>query len=331
MKTYCNVTPVIILLATLLSFNTYAQSESADSTGLPGDNFSLEAALAMFQKAESLESFEKMLNTEDNDVNNLDLNEDGQTDYIRVIDRMDGDAHAIVLQVPLSASDAQDIAVIEIEKDGAESATLQIVGDENVYGQEVIAEPFAEEAAKKDGRHGPAMRLAPDYIVVNVWGWPAVRYIYRPAYVVYVSPWRWSVYPTWWRPFHPRPWGYYHVRVRPYRAHYHVVTTHRVVRAHNVYHGHRTHSTVVHNRTVTHVQTNGRNSRSNINGRNAGNDRNDRSSVNGRNTGNDRNGRVEASRTKKTTTVHGRRGGSVTKKQTTTKVQGKQGERRGRH
>ncbi|MCY7329860.1 MAG: hypothetical protein LH618_15005 [Saprospiraceae bacterium] len=300
MKIPWNRIPVIALLAVLLSFNLQAQEDtSADSTGLPGDNFSLAGALELFKKAESLEGFEKALNTEDNDVNNLDLNQDGQIDYVRVIDRMDGDAHAIVLQVPVNASEAQDIAVIEIEKDGAESATLQILGDEDIYGQTVIAEPFEEDGIQKDGRHGPAMHLAPAYIVVNVWGWPSVRYIYRPAYVVYVSPWRWGVYPTWWRPYRPRPWGYYHARVRPYRTRYHVVTTHRVVRAHNVYSGHRTHSTVVKSRTVTHVNKNGR-----------------------------RGGKVQATKTTKSTTVHGRRGGSVTKQQSTTKVKGGQ---RGRH
>ncbi len=299
MKTHWNKVPALVLATVLLSFTLHAQDGSpADSTGLPGDNFSLEGALELFKKAESLEGFEKALNTEDNDVNNLDLNEDGQIDYVRVIDRMEGDVHAIVLQVLVSASESQDVAVIEIEKDGAESATLQIVGDEDIYGQELIAEPYEEEATRKDGRHGPAMQFAPAYIVVNVWGWPAVRFIYRPAYVVYVSPWRWGVYPTWWRPLRPRPWGVYHARVRPYHVHYRVVTTHRVVRAHKVYSGHRTHSTVVHTRTVTHGQKHGKR------------------------------GNVHATKTTKTTTVHGKHGGSVTKKQTTTKVQGG---RRGRH
>ncbi|MBL0110193.1 MAG: hypothetical protein IPP42_04700 [Saprospiraceae bacterium] len=57
-----------------------------------------------------------MLNQDDNHVNNLDLNDDGEVDYIRVIDNMDGDAHALVLQVVVSATENQDIAVIEIEK-----------------------------------------------------------------------------------------------------------------------------------------------------------------------------------------------------------------------
>jgi len=320
MKMHWSILPLTTLFALLFSFGLYAQdSAQADSTGLPGDNFSLEAALEMFKKSESLESFEKMLNTEDNDVNNLDLNEDGQIDYVRVIDRMDGDAHAIVLQVPVSAAEAQDIAVIEIEKDGAESASLQIVGDEDIYGREVITEPFEEDAVKNSGQHGPALQMAPVFIIVNVWGWPAVRYIYRPAYVVYVSPWRWGVYPTYWRPFRPRPWGYYHARVRPYRVHYHVVPTHRVVRAHTVYNGHRTHSTVVHTKTVTHVNTYG-------NGHRAKSQTTTVRSNNGRNANRQETtveGRRGGSVTKEKTTVEGRRGRSATKKETT--VEGPRG------
>ncbi|TNE68959.1 MAG: hypothetical protein EP344_00825 [Bacteroidetes bacterium] len=221
----------------------------ADSTGLPGDNFSLEGAIELFKKAKSPEDFEKLLNSEDNNVNNLDLNEDGEIDYIRVIDNMDGDAHAIILQVPVNEKESQDIAVIEIEKQQDDYAILQIIGDPDVFGDEVIAEPFEEEAGDK-GR-GPAVHLKPYRIVVNVMVWPSVRYIYRPGYVVYVSPWRWHYYPTWWSPWRPRPWRTFYVGVRPYHRHCHVVTTHRVVRAHTVYTPRRTHSTVVRTRTTT--------------------------------------------------------------------------------
>ena len=51
-----------------------------------GDDFSLEGALAMFKKANSLEEFEKLLNEENNHVNNLDLNNDDDIDYIVVED-----------------------------------------------------------------------------------------------------------------------------------------------------------------------------------------------------------------------------------------------------
>ncbi len=79
----------LLLSFTLSGISLNAQNPSTeDSTGLPGDNFSLEGALTMFQKASSPEEFEKMLNTENNHVNNLDLNGDGQIDYVRVIDKI---------------------------------------------------------------------------------------------------------------------------------------------------------------------------------------------------------------------------------------------------
>src|SRR5689334_4989077 len=81
----------------------HAQNKSGvDSTGLPGDHFSLQGALAMFQKASSPEDFEKLLNSEDNHVNNLDLNNDGDIDYIRVVDNSEKEAHAFVLQAVIS-------------------------------------------------------------------------------------------------------------------------------------------------------------------------------------------------------------------------------------
>lgn len=241
----------------LLTTSMYAQSEPADSTGLPGDNFSLEAALELFKSAASPEAFEKSLNSENSNINNLDLNEDGEIDYIRVIDNMQGDVHALILQAVISETESQDIAVIEIEKQGAETAILQIIGNEDVYGEQVIAEPFDEDAVKSGKDKGPSPRFAPVRVVVNVWFWPSVRFMYRPAYVVYASPYRWRTYPAWWRPWRPYPYYRYHAIARPYRAHYQVVPTHRVVRAHAVYTPHRTTSRTVHTRTTTVVAKRG--------------------------------------------------------------------------
>lgn len=253
-----------IMLTTLVAFffsaALYAQDTETNATnetdtegsGLPGDHFSLEGALEMFKKSENLEDFEKALNTEDNIVNNLDLNEDGETDYIKVIDHMDGDVHAIVLQAVVSEKESQDVAVIEIEKTGAESAELQIIGDEDIYGEQVISEPSDEDkdGGKKGGKGGPYLMQPPMPFVVNVWLWSPVRFVYRPGYVVYASPWGWRRYPGWWRPFRPQPFAVWRVRVAPFRPHYRIVTTHRVVRAHRVYTPVRTHSTVVHTRTT---------------------------------------------------------------------------------
>ncbi|HMW27727.1 MAG TPA: hypothetical protein PKC51_13835, partial [Ferruginibacter sp.] len=127
-----------LIAGCMLFAGTAVAQEEADSTGLPGDNFSLQGALEMFKKAGSPEEFEKLINTQSNNINNLDLNGDGDIDYVRVIDKSEKDAHAFVLQVAVSENENQDIAVIELEKNGSESAVLQIVGDEEIYGEQVI-------------------------------------------------------------------------------------------------------------------------------------------------------------------------------------------------
>ena len=218
-----------------------------DQTGMPGDNFSLEGTLELFKKAKSPEHFEELLNKEDSQVNNLDLNDDGEIDYIRVIDHYEDDAHAITLQVELGKNDAQDIAVIAIEKNGNENATLQIIGDEEIYGEEVVVEPF-EESGSSDGKGGPSAEYAVTRVVVNVWLWPSVRYIYRPAYRVYVSPWHWGYYPGWYRPWRPLSWAIYGPRVSTWRIGYRVTPTVRVTRARRIYTPRRTTSVTVVNR-----------------------------------------------------------------------------------
>lgn len=261
-------------LAVLFAFTlgqTYAQGASGrDSTGLPGDQFSLQGALEMFKQAGSPEEFEKLLNTESNHVNNLDLNGDGEVDYLRVVGKRDKDVHVFILQVPVSETESQDVAVIELEKTGTDNAILQIVGDEDIFGEQVIVEPKGEGESEEEeeeevekGKKGPYAPAAfgasapVPRVVVNVWMWPCVRFVYAPAYAVWVSPWRWHVYPAWWRPWRPLAWHAFH----PFRARYHtgfaVVRTHRVVHAHRIYRPARVSSVTVrtrHRDSVNHYR-----------------------------------------------------------------------------
>ncbi|MGZ8557611.1 MAG: hypothetical protein ACXWWC_04740 [Chitinophagaceae bacterium] len=272
-----------------------AQDVSMDSTGLPGDNFSLHGALEMFQNAGSPEEFEKLINNKDNSVNNLDMNGDGETDYIRVIDKTEKDLHAFVLQVPVSESESQDIAVIEIEKTGDTTAMLQIIGDEDIYGEVKIVEPDGgeDDAAFiefnynriQSGSYSFYNYNAAPRIVINVWRWPSVRFVYAPGYRPWVSPWSWRNHPAWWRPWKPLAWHSWHPRHVHFHRHFAVVRTHRVVRAHAIYRPARVHSVAVRNRHATAVG----------------------------------NYRVTRSRT----TVTGPRGNNVTRK--TTRVQGPRG------
>jgi hypothetical protein len=258
---------LLIFTILILSTATKAQNEpGVDSTGLPGDNFSLHAALALFQKAASPEEFEKLLNSQDNHVNNLDLNDDGETDYIRVIDNADKDAHAFVLQAVVSDKENQDIAVIELEKTGDTTAVVQIVGDEDIFGEQVIVEPgegdegednaFIQYDFNNGVTYGPNAanyNTTAPRIIVNVWFWPSVRFVYAPAYRPWVSPWRWRAFPAWWRPWRPLGWYAWHPFRRPHYRHFAVVRTHRVVRAHAIYRPVRVTSVSVRTRHATAV------------------------------------------------------------------------------
>lgn len=186
------------------TFNTFAQE--SDSTGMPGDNFDLQGALNLFKESKNLEDFEKKLNSESSHVNNLDLNGDNKIDYIRVIDKKEGNSHAILLQIPVNKKESQDIAAIAIEKKSDKEAQLQIIGNESIYGEETIMEPIDEKEIKKSS--GPATLSAPVIVFVNVWYWPCVQYIYDPFYDPWYSPYYWGYYPSWWNPWPP---VYYHV------------------------------------------------------------------------------------------------------------------------
>src|ERR1035437_6119178 len=143
---------LLLLITSCITKSTFSQQiEKADSLGLPGDNLNLYAVLDLFQKSKTFEEFEKQLNLEDSKINNLDLNNDGKTDYIKVIDHQTGESHAIVLQVPISETETQDVAVIEIEKDKDKTGkvVVQIVGNEELYGKDYIVEPTENDPTVK--------------------------------------------------------------------------------------------------------------------------------------------------------------------------------------
>ena len=246
---------IIALLLIVLGITTaYSQQDTRHEN--TGDDFSLEGALELFKNSNSLEEFEKSLNQENNQVNNLDLDGDGQTDYINVEDIKENNSHVIVMSTYLNETEKQDIALIAIEKTGDGKAVLQIEGDEDLFPKNTIVEPSSEEKGAVQNLKAESNVAVVDNstATVNVWVWPSVRYLYAPAYVVWVSPYRWRAYPRWWRPWRPvaHPLFYsYGVRYRP---HYHVVRVRRVAAVRTVYSPRRHTSTlVVHNRRGTTV------------------------------------------------------------------------------
>ena len=243
---------VTTLLSAMVLVAAQAQYAYDDRTGYDGDFFSLEGAIEVFKASRSLSDFERRINSQDSYINNLDLDGDGRIDYIRVEHRRQGDYHVVILQDPVSRYDVQDVAVIEIERTGARSALLQIIGDEDLYGPEVIVEPFEGSRSVGNGEY-----ISDNY--VNVYYWPIVQQIFGRNYVVYASPYRWQYYPTWWVSWRPFTWNIYINRIRPYRRYCRVVHYYRAPRVHYFYTPYHRYSHDVHVRNQRVREYQGRN------------------------------------------------------------------------
>jgi hypothetical protein len=200
-----------------------AQEFPEEYLGLPGDNLNLYAVMKMFQESETLEGFERSLNDENSRINNLDLNGDNLVDYLMVKDYPDGDIHTIVLRAALGRNETQDVAVFTVQRFSDGTVTIQLVGDEALYGKNYIIEPIYAEnnETPNPGYMGNGVPTRNVTVVktttYQVAAWPVVTYIYRPSY----SPWRssyyYGYYPSYWNPWTPFYWHAYY----GYHSHWH--------------------------------------------------------------------------------------------------------------
>jgi hypothetical protein len=253
----------IILVCSVFSNTVFSQNnQTYSSTEMPGDNLNLYGVLTLFQESETLEGFEQKLNAEDSKINNLDLDGNGQIDYIKVIDHVNGSAHTIILQDVINENESQDVAVIEVDRGKDNQILIQIIGDEQLYGKDYIVEPI--NGTPNPGYSGnPKVSSNGSTTVVNnnyynndrhayrhVNSWGIIRFIFAPSYVVYVSPWRWSYYPSYWHPWRQMHYMDYHSHWNNHHSHnyFHKTHTYNVPTAHGYYGPRRTSSVVVHQR-----------------------------------------------------------------------------------
>lgn len=226
-----------IALAFGLAFGTAATAlpPHADSTGLAGDGFDLRGALDLFRRAKDLAAFEQALNTADNHVNNLDLDGDGQVDFILVRTLGEGESRVVVLQVAINKEEAQDVAVIQMERRSDGVVALQMRGDEALYPDSTIIEPT--ESVREPGTKGGGPLAPPAQVTVwvNVWGWPSVQWCYGAMWWDWYCAWYWGYYPPWWRPWSPWAWDMWWAFQRPYWHWYHPVRICYVERANALY------------------------------------------------------------------------------------------------
>ena len=191
MKTY-RLILMLMILSLGLQFVNADETVTVSSTSSDiAENLDLKAVATLFGEVNNLEEFEAELNSEERHINNLDLNGDGVVDYLRVVEIGEGSNRLIVLQAVLAKDIYQDVASIYVEKQADQTVSVQIIGDEYVYGTNYIIEPV--------------------YIyrpLIYDWFW-------GPTWVCWHSPYYWDYYPHYWH--HYAPWHYH-----DYRAHIHV-------------------------------------------------------------------------------------------------------------
>ena len=193
----------------MLPISSYAD-ETVTVTATSSDiseNLDLKTVATLFGQAKDLEQFEQLLNNPDSAFSNLDLNGDGEVDYLRVIETADNNRHLVVIQAVLAKDIYQDVASIFVEKDNTtQSVTIQVIGDEYIYGTNYIIEPVYI--------HRP---------LIYDWFWGT-------SWVCWHSPYYWGYYPHWWRPYYCVDpfvywdhcyWHHYHYPICSYRTGHH--------------------------------------------------------------------------------------------------------------
>jgi len=192
----------------MLHFGASAQTQDNNdgSLGLPGDNLNLYAVMNLFQESKTLPQFEKSLNDENSKINNLDLNGDGQTDYLSVVDKVEGRQHTIILKDAISATETQDVAVFYVNKDANNQVQIQLIGDEALYGKDYIIEPNADgNASANQGNLDNG-----ETVVAEPSAWPIIGALFLRSYIAWHSPWYYGYYPNYWRPWRPLFWHSYY-------------------------------------------------------------------------------------------------------------------------
>lgn len=93
----------------------------------------LNATTELAKKAKDAADFERLLNSQVEAVNNIDLNDDGKVDYIKVTEYGSDDKRGFSLTDEISPGKVQEIATIDIQREG-EKATVQTTGNPSLYG-----------------------------------------------------------------------------------------------------------------------------------------------------------------------------------------------------
>jgi len=226
-------TAMSLLSSPAFSQNKQDKVDTTNKLGLAGDGLDLYAVLDLFQNSKTIESFEKSLNDPKTKINNLDLDLDKKVDFIKVVtekkDKKD-ESHMFILRVDVSKTESQDVAAILLNRDKDKKVSLQIVGDEDLYGKDYVIEPKGNSPVTPNpaykGDDPVTVTVEAPATTVVVQQAPIVQYVYSPAYAPYYPPYYYGYYPGWFAfsavvsfGFYAAAWGGYHGGY--YGGHYH--------------------------------------------------------------------------------------------------------------
>lgn len=160
-----------ILIFSLIGCNGQYGSQTTIAS-YAADGLDLKAVGELLKTSKDAKELEQNLNKKDG-VNNLDLDEDGKVDFIKVASDDQQGIRVMKLSAVLSGSgEVQDVATIEIEQKTKEKADVQIRGNEQVYG--------------RNHYHHSSFGMTDALILY---------WLFRPGYTPYYSRWGRGNYP----------------------------------------------------------------------------------------------------------------------------------------
>ena len=141
------------------------------------DNLNLEAVATLFSESKNIQQFEQRLNEPRYKISNLDLNNDGYVDYIRVVEHYRDNEYLITLQDIIGDDLYQDIATIDVRRNTMGQINFQIIGNPYFYGANYIIEPVFNRR-------------------------PVIySYFWNPYFRIWNSPYGWKRFPRFYHPW----------------------------------------------------------------------------------------------------------------------------------
>jgi len=191
MKTKATSLLVVALLFSTICMAQKKITVEAQSYDI-SNNLDLKAVASLFGESKDLEDFEMRLNDYDSQISNLDMNNDGEVDYLRVVETSENNVHLVVIQAVLGRNDFQDVATIVVERKQNRRTYVQVIGDPFMYGNNYIVEPVY-------------------YYTPSIFS-----FFWSNRYYRWDSPYYWGYYPRYYHYRHPYEVNVYITHVNRY-------------------------------------------------------------------------------------------------------------------